>query len=96
MLGKNTGAFPVPSTCKRDQGVQRLVASMRAVPFLRIGRVARIEVVCIPALRCQVCDEQLYDLTLLAQIERALHRRVEQEHTETRYTFEQLAAELTA
>jgi len=36
------------------------------------------------------------DLTLLAQIESALHKRVEQGHTETRYTFEQPAAELTA
>ncbi len=96
MFDNSTGALPVSSICERDQGAQDQVASMRAVPFLRIGGVARIEVIGIPALRCQVCDEQLYDLTLLAQIERALHRRVTQGHTETRYTFEQLAAELTA
>ena len=96
MLDKDTRAFPVPSTCERDQGVQHLVASARAVPFLGTRGVARIEVIGIPALRCQVCGEQLYDLTLLTQIERALHRRVAQGHTETRYTFEQLASELTA
>ena len=58
--------------------------------------MARIEVIGIPALRCQICGEQLYNLTLLAQNESALHGRVAQGHTETRYTFEQLAAELTA
>lgn len=52
MLDKSTGAFPVPATCERDQAVQRLVASIRAVPFLRIGDVARIEVVGIPAIQC--------------------------------------------
>jgi YgiT-type zinc finger domain-containing protein len=96
MLDKNTGAFPPPSTCERDQGAQRLVSSRRSVPFLRIGGVTRIEVMGIPALQCQVCDEQIYDLTLLAQIERALHGRVAQGSTETQYTFEQLAAELPA
>ncbi len=88
----DTTSFPIPSTCERDQGVQHLVASMRAVPFLRIGPVARIEVVGIPALRCQTCQEQLYDLALLARIEHVLQRRVEQGDTETRYTFEQLQA----
>jgi hypothetical protein len=92
----HTTSFSVPSTCERDQGVQHLVASARAVPFLGTRGLARIEVVGIPTLRCQVCDEQLYDLTLLAQIESALHRRVAQGHTETRYAFEQLSAELTA
>ena len=91
-----TTSFPMPSTCERDQGVRHLVASMRAVPFLRIGRVPRIEVVGIPALKCQVCNEQIYDLALLAQIERVLHGRVAQGRFQTRYAFEQLAAELTA
>ena len=85
------GAFSGPSTCERDQGVQHLVASRPTVPFLRIGGVDRIEVVGIPALRCQI-----YDLTLLAQIEHVLHRRVEQGQLQRRYTFEQLSAELTA
>ncbi len=96
MLDKITTAFPTPSTCERDQGVQHLVASMRAVPFLQIGRVARIEVVGIPALRCQICSSQIYDLALLAHIEHVLHGRVAQGQFQTRYTFEQLAAELTA
>ena len=38
MFGKGAEAFPAPSICERDQGVQRLVASTRAVPFLRIGQ----------------------------------------------------------
>lgn len=53
-----------------------------------------IEVVGIPALRCQVCGEQSYDLTLLAHIESALRRRVERGDVRTSYLFEQLAAEL--
>jgi len=96
MLDKITTAFPTPSTCERDQGVQHLVASMRAVPFLQIGRVVRIEVVGIPALRCQICSSQIYDLALLAHIEHVLHGRVAQGHFQTRYTCEQLAAELTS
>ena len=54
--------------------------------------MARIEVVGIPALRCQVCGEQLYDLDVLARIESALRRRVAQGDMRTWYTFEQLAA----
>lgn len=96
MLDMNTTSFPISSTCERDQGVQHLVASMRAVPFLRIGDVARIEVIGIPALCCQVCHEQIYDLDVLARIESALSRRIAQGHLQTQYTFEQLAAELTA
>ncbi len=96
MLDKHTTSFPIPSACERDQGMQHLVASARSVPFLRIGRVARIEVIGIPALRCQTCHEQLYDLVLLARIEHALQRRVEQGDVRTSYSFEQLAAELTA
>jgi hypothetical protein len=95
MLDKNTTSFPISSTCERDQGVQRLVASARIVPFLRIGGVARIEVIGIPALRCQVCHEQTYDLDVLARIESALSRRVAQGHLQTQYTFEQLQAWLT-
>lgn len=91
MFGKGAGAFPAPSICERDQGVQRLVASTRAVPFLRIGSVARIEVVGIPALRCQVCGEQLYDLNVLARIKSTLRRRAAQGDMRTWYTFEQLA-----
>ncbi|MGH3180616.1 MAG: hypothetical protein ACRDOE_01700 [Streptosporangiaceae bacterium] len=96
MLGNITTAFPAPSTCERDRGVQHLVASRRSVPFLRIGCVARIEVVGIPALRCQVCNEQVYDLALLAHIERVLLGRVAQGQFQTWYRFEQLAAEITA
>lgn len=92
MFGKGAGARPFPSLCERDQGVQRLVVSERAVPFLRIGPVARIEVIGIPALRCQVCGEQLYDLDVLARIESALQRRVEQGDRRTSYTFAQLVA----
>lgn len=66
------------------------------MPFLRIGGVARIEVTGIPALECQVCHEQIYNLDALARIENALRRRVAQGHTETQYTFAQLAVELTA
>ena len=54
-----------------------------------------IEVVSIPMLKCQVCNVQTYDLTLLARIESILCRRVEQGVLQTRYTYEQLAAELT-
>ena len=96
MLDKHTTNFPISSTCERDQGVQHLVASARAVPFLRIGRLSRIEVIGIPALHCQTCHEQLYDLALLARIEQALQRHVEQGDVRTSYSFEQLAAELTA
>ena len=96
MLDHIIPGFSAPSACERDQGVQYLVASIRTVPFLRVGRVACIEVVGIPALKCQVCDEQIYDLTLLAHIESALRRRVEQGDVRTSYAFEQLAAELTA
>ncbi len=39
------------------------------MPFLVPSRLARIEVVGIPALECQVCHEQLYDLALLAHKE---------------------------
>ena len=92
MFGKGAGAFPTPSICERDLGVQRLVASTRAVPFLRIGPLPRIEVVGIPALRCQVCGEQLYDLDVLARIESALRRRAAQGDRRTWYTFAQLAA----
>ena len=95
MLDNIIPGFSAPSTCERDQGVQYLVASIRTVPFLRVGRAACIEVVGIPALKCQVCDEQIYDLTLLAHIESALRRRVEQGDVRTSYAFEQLAAELT-
>jgi hypothetical protein len=80
MLDKNTEGFSAPLTCKRDQGMQRLVPSERAVPFLRIGGVARIEVVGIPALECQVCYERLYDLDVLARIENALQRYVAEGH----------------
>ncbi len=92
----DTTSFPISSTCERDQGVQHLVASRCPVLFLQIGPVAHIEVIGIPALRCQVCHEQLYDLDLLARIESALSRRVAQGHLQTQYTFEQLSAELTA
>ncbi len=91
-----TTSFPAPSRCCRDQGVQHLVASARAVPFRQIGRLSRIEVVGIPALRCQVCDEQIYNLDVLARIESALRRRVERGDVRTLYAFEQLAADLTA
>ncbi len=64
------------------------------MPFLRIGRVAHIEVTGIPTRECQVCHEQLYNLDALARIENTLHRRIAG-HTETQYTFEQLT-ELTA
>jgi hypothetical protein len=89
-------SFSVPSTCKHDPGVQRLVTSTRAVPFRQIGCVPCIEVVGIPALRCQVCHEQSYDLILLSHVESALRRRVERGDVRTSYTFEQLAAELSA
>ncbi len=94
MLDNATIGFLVYSTCERDQGVQDLVASTRAVQFRRIGRVPCIEVVGIPAFRCRNCDEQTYDLTLLAHIESVLHKRVGQGRVQTRYTFEQLASDL--
>ena len=96
MLDHIIAGFSAPSTCGRDQGMQRLVASTRAVPFRRVGRVACIRVVGVPAFQCQVCDEQSYDLTLLAHIESVLHRHVEGGDVRTSYVFEQLAAELTA
>ena len=96
MLDHYMPGFSAPSTCGCDQGMQRLVASTRAVPFRQVGRVPCIEVVGIPALKCQVCDEQSYNLTLLTHIESALRRRVEQGDVRTSYAFEQLAAELTA
>ncbi len=67
----------------------------RAVPFRQVGCVPCIEVVGIPTLKCQVCNVQTYDLTLLARIESILCKRVEQGVLQTRYTYEQLAAELT-
>lgn len=54
-----------------------------------------IEVIGIPMLKCQIYDEQSYDLTLLAGIESALRRCVERRDVRTSYLFEQLAAELT-
>ena len=95
MLDHITLGFSAPSTCGHDKGMQRLVASTRAVPFRRIGCVPCIEVVGIPALKCLVCDVQTYDLSLLARIEGALWKRVEQGVLQARYTYEQLAAELT-
>lgn len=95
MLNDSRAGFSAFPTCKHDPDVQCLVASTRAVPFQRVGDMACIEVVGIPALRCQVCDEQSYDPTLLAHIENALGRRVEQGDVRASYAFEQLAAELT-
>lgn len=95
MLDDSKAGFSSFSICGHHQRAQRLVASTRAVPFRRVGHVACIEVVGIPALRCQVCDEQSYDLILLARIESALRRRVERGDVRTSYLFEQLAAELT-
>lgn len=95
MLDHTIPGFSAPSTCGHDQGMQCLVASTRAVPFRRVGCVPCIEVVGIPALKCQVCDVQTYDLSLLARIESVLWNRVEQDVLQTRYTYEQLAAELT-
>ena len=95
MLDHTTLGFSTLSTCWHDPEVQRPVASTRAVPFRQAGHVACIEVVGVPALRCKVCGEQSYDLTLLARIESALSRRVEREDVRTAYLFEQLAAELT-
>ena len=91
-----TASFPAPGACQRDQGVQHLVASRQAVPFLQIGSVARIEVVGIPALRCQICHELIYDLSLLERIESILHEHVAQGNRHNFYRFDQLAAELTA
>ena len=71
--------FSAPSTCGHDQGMQRLMASTRAVPFRQVGCVPCIEVAGIPTLKCQVCNVHTYDLTLLARIESILCRRVEQE-----------------
>jgi hypothetical protein len=95
MVDHITPGFSGPSTCDHDQGMQLLVTSTRAVPFWQIECVPHIEVIGIPAHRCQVCGEQSYDLTLLAHIESILHRRVERGDVRTSYLFEQLAAELT-
>jgi hypothetical protein len=95
MLDHTILGFSAPSTCEHDQGMQRLVASTRAVPFRRIGCVPCIEVVGIPALKCQVCHVQTYDLSLLARIESVLRKRVERGVLQARYTYEQLAAGLT-
>ncbi len=73
LLGLST-----PSTCGHNQDMQHLVVSERAVPFRQIGHMACIEVVGIPALRCPICDEQIYNLDLLSLIESVLHKRVEQ------------------
>jgi hypothetical protein len=91
MLDQHTTNFPAPSLCEHDPGVQRLVVSRQPVPFLQIGDVARIEVVGIPALRCQVCGDQRYNLDVLARIESTLQRHAEQGDWRTSYTFEQLA-----
>jgi hypothetical protein len=90
MLDKHMTNFPAPSFCPHDRSVQRLVASQRSVPFPQIEGVARIEVVGIPVLRCQICGEERYDLDVLARIESALCRRVAQGNRRTSYTFEQL------
>jgi hypothetical protein len=95
MLDHITLGFSAPSTCEHDLGMQRLVASTRAVPFRQVGHIPCIEVVGIPALKCQVCTSQTYDLILLARIESALWKRVEQGVSQARYTYEQLAPELT-
>lgn len=87
--------FSAPSTCGHDQGMQRLMASTRAVPFRQVGCVPCIEVTGIPTLKCQVCNVQTYDLSLLARLECVLCKRVEQGVLQARYTYEQLAAELT-
>jgi hypothetical protein len=92
MLDKYMTNLRVPSLCGHDRSVQRLVASTRPVPFSQTGSVARIEVVGIPVLRCQICGEERYDLDVLIRIESALHRRVMQGDRQTSYTFEQLAA----
>lgn len=96
VFDNTTTGFLVSSTCGCDQGAQDLVASTRSVQFRRIGPVSCIEVVGIPAFRCRNCDEQAYDLTLLAHIESVLYKRVGQGLVQTRYTFEQLASDLTA
>jgi hypothetical protein len=95
MLDHTIACFSVPSTCGHDPGVQRLVASMRPVSFRQVGCVPCIEVVGIPALKCQVCTSQTYDLSLLARLESVLWKRVEQGVLQARYTYEQLASELT-
>ncbi len=95
MLDHTILGFSAPSTCGHDQDMQRLVASTRAVPFRQVGYGACIEVVGVPTLKCQVCDVQTYDLSLLARLESVLCKRVEQGVLQARYTYEQLAAELT-
>ena len=95
MLGHTILGFSSPSICGHNKGVQRLVASTRAVPFRQVGCIPCIEVVGIPALKCQVCDVQTYDLSLLARLESVLCKRVEQGVLQARYTYEQLVAELT-
>ena len=95
MLDHTILGLSASSTCRHDQGLQRLVASTRAVPFRQVGCERCIEVVGIPALKCQVCNAQTYDLSLLGYIEGVLRRRVERGDAQTSYLFEQLAAELT-
>jgi len=46
------------------------------MPFLRTRGVACIEMTGIPALECQACYGQIYNLDVLAHIENALQRRV--------------------
>lgn len=95
MLDQIILGFSAPSTCGHDQDMQCLVASTRAVPFRQVECVPCIEVAGIPTLKCQVCNVQTYDLTLLARIESALRRRSERGDVRTSYLFEQLAPELT-
>ncbi|HZU69544.1 MAG TPA: hypothetical protein VFA09_19885 [Ktedonobacteraceae bacterium] len=65
VLDHTIASFSASPTYVRDQGVQHLVASTRAVSFRWVGHMVCIEVIGIPALKCQICDEQSYDLTLL-------------------------------
>lgn len=95
MLDKAIVDFSVPSICRHDPGVKHFVASRRAVPFPQSVCGARIEVVGIPALRCPLCGEQSYDLTLLVHIESALRHRIERGDVRTLYLFEQLDVDLT-
>lgn len=85
MLDKHTTSSSIPSTCERDQGVQHLVTSRRAVPFLRIGGVARIEVTGIPALECQVAMSSSTTSTRLHAL-RMLCRGASQRDTQKRST----------
>ena len=95
MFSHIVAGLSASSICGHDHGVKHFVASTRAVLFRQVGCGECIEVVGIPALRCQVCDEQSYDLSLLAHIESILCRRVQRGNVRTSYLFEQLAAELT-